>query len=852
MVDNIKLPQGKSTQITRQQPTTLSNISNADFVAGLFPNVPPGTSPAICSKPNNPEYGGWIARPVGDVNKQCPARNNNFINCSILKVGPDGTLDAKKSSVASLGFLLFDDVGTKVPMDALEPLSPTSLVETSPGNFQATYVIDPPITDLATIKAVQAAVSAAKLGDPGAFGASSWGRMPVGINGKPKHTNENGEPFQCRLAHYEPLNRYTLEEFSTSFNLTIGRAPTSANASKEGAPQPVTLPGDAVYLPKPPENGVIMALKRLGLYKREISLGKADMTCPWACEHTGELDTGAAYFAPSDQFPSGGFCCQHSHGDRLSINHLIDHLGISEHEARDKARIRVIPGELNRVIAACELALMARGEHYQKGGLIVSIGKDPNTGDVKIVPTGEPALFKALAAAVDFEKMDNRNKAKWVRCNPPAWHVNLLSRAESYTHLPELEGLARQPYFRETDGKLVTQPGYDPVSKMYGEFDPADFPLPEPTEKAAQEALGRIRHLLREFRFNTEADEATAIAAILTAVVRPTLSIAPGFHTRAPSMSSGKSTLNALIGLFAGPGPNVNVSYPYQKDEAVKVILALLMTGPAVIDFDDMEHDWFAHGIIKRLFTNPTITDRILGVSKTATVGTRALFLGSGNNVGPQRDLLRRVMVINLNARTDSAVTIEYEGDPLETMRTNRGKLVADAITILRAWQHAGKPRLPVPNLASYGKQWADYGRHPLTWLGLPDPAAGLFDQIRHDPDADNLSHLLSAWHAMFGTAPMTVRKVLDKVAEKGDCDLHDALLELPFVEREEINRSKMGGYLKRNANRIVDGLVLEKAASTERNAWRVVPVDNALPPLPPLPRSPSQVGGNGERDSDG
>ena len=97
----------------------------------------------------------------------------------------------------------------------------------------------------------------------------------------------------------------------------------------------------------------------------------------------------------------------------------------------------------------------------------------------------------------------------------------------------------------------------------------------------------------------------------------------------------------------------------------------------------------------------------------------------------------------------------------------------------------------------------------------------------------------------------MTVRKVLDKVDDKGDCDLRDALLELPFVEREEINRSKMGGYLKRNANRIVDGFVLEKAASTERNAWRVAPVVGQAPPLPSLPASPWQAGGNGERDSD-
>lgn len=317
-------------------------------------------------------------------------------------------------------------------------------------------------------------------------------------------------------------------------------------------------------------------------------------------------------------------------------------------------------------------------------------------------------------------------------------------------------------------------------------------------------------------------------------------------------MSSGKSTLNALIGLFAGPGPNVNVSYPFQKEEAVKVILALLLTGPAVIDFDDMEHDWFAHGIIKRMFTNSTITDRVLGVNKTATVSTRTLVLGSGNNVGPQRDLLRRVMVINLNARTDFAVALDYEGKPVETMQANRGQFVADALTIIRAWQQAGKHRTPVPNLASYGEQWADNARHPLIWQGLPDPATGLFEQIRHNPDADNLSHLLSAWHAMFGSDPMTVRKVLERVAQQGNCDLNDALLELPFVERDEVNRSKMGGFLRRNANRIVDGFELQKAPRTERNAWRVVRIVSHLPSSPPLPPETGPVAENVDDDPDG
>ena len=61
-----------------------------------------------------------------------------------------------------------------------------------------------------------------------------------------------------------------------------------------------------------------------------------------------------------------------------------------------------------------------------------------------------------------------------------------------------------------------------------------------------------------------------------------------------------------------------------------------------------------------------------------------------------------------------------------------------------------------------------------------------------------------------------------------------------------------MGGYLKRNANRIVDGLVLEKAASTERNAWRVISVVNEAPPLPSLPHKKGPGQENGDGDSDG
>ena len=90
-------------------------------------------------------------------------------------------------------------------------------------------------------------------------------------------------------------------------------------------------------------------------------------------------------------------------------------------------------------------------------------------------------------------------------------------------------------------------------------------------------------------------------------------------------------------------------------------MLSLLLSGTAVIEFDDMDTDWIPHGIMKRMLTAEYVSDRILGVSKTATVSTRTLFLGSGNNVGPIRDLLRRVLTIHLDPRCSTPATIAYK-----------------------------------------------------------------------------------------------------------------------------------------------------------------------------------------------
>lgn len=806
-------------------------ITNAEFLKAVFQCLPQGAFAAVCSKPGNPEHGGWVAKRAEQEGASLSAEDNNYLNCSSFYPVDDGMFKARKEQFAACHFLMLDDLGTKVPMDRLKGFELSWLLQTSPGNFQGGILLAEPLDGDAAVQLLECIIEAG-LCDAGASGPKTrWARLPIGINGRPKHAKEDGTPFRCRLIEWRPEIRYTPQEIVDRLQLNLAPA---GGQKREVTPnrQPNSLSSDTddVLTPKPAENPVITALKARGLYKTPLGSGKHDITCPWVHEHTDGLDTGAAYFEPDEHYSLGGFCCQHSHRDKYHIGALLKFLGVQKTEALHKPVIRVSPGDLHLVVDAAEKELAHRGRHHQAGGLIVSVATDPTTGDPSIVPTSAQALTRELSAIATWVKYDKRHES-WVRCDPPARHLAILYDLQSFRHLPPLVGVARQPYFREGDGQLITQPGYDKISQRFSVFDPKQFSVPDnPTLDEVRAAVSLLEDLLVEFHFVAANDKAAALAAIFTAVVRPSLSHAPAFHVRAPAMGSGKTYLCELIGAFAGPAGNAKVSYPTTSEEATKVILSLLLTSPAVIEFDDMDSDWIPHGTIKRMLTAEQITDRILGVSKTATVSTRTLFLSSGNNVGPVRDLLRRVITIHIDTRCATPATIDYAAFPLDKVRQNRGGYVAAVLTIIQAWRNAGMPHPKADSIVTYGGVWSDYCRYPLMWLGYPDPATALLEQIRHDPDGDALGGLMVEWYAVFGSAPMTVRKVMERLVDLSN--LKDAIRELPVEERGEINPSKLGWFLKKNANRIVNGFKFEQARADGRVAWRVVRVET--PPSPP------------------
>ncbi len=799
-------------------------VGNDEFLRTLFDDLTVDVALVITSfvgSPASVSPAAWKSRRWRDGDNALPAEANNYFSLATFRPDEAGEYRRRKAQFVALHVVMLDDIGGKVPMERLT-LPPTWLLETSPGNHQAGYLLTKPLTDGLLADRLMNAIVAAGLCDPGANGPRArLARLPVAVNGK------HAPPFVCRMLTWAPDLRYSVEALVAGLQLEMGqaeRAKRTATRAHSSRPND----GEAVWIPRPDENAVLAALRERGLYKVPLGDGKHDITCPWVEEHTGAVDGGTAYFEPDDNWPIGGFKCLHGHCAERHIRDLLPVLNVEINAARMKSTIRVVAGEIHRVVDVAERELAQSRRHYQRGGLIVTVVTDPGTRETRIQDVSQPALVRSLAGAAMWERYDARAQ-DWVRTDPPARHAAVLFDSTSYQHLPVLSGLARQPYLRP-DGSLMTAAGYDVATGMFGVFDARAFAFTDtPTRAQAEAALALLQALLAEFSFAGETDRAAALTAILTAAIRASLPVAPMFHVRAHMVGSGKSYLCELVTAFATPQRGTPTTFPADDEECRKLLLAELLRGPAVVEFDNLTGDLVAHKSLCTALTSEHMSGRILGVSKTATVNTRALFLSSGNNVGPVQDMTRRCITIHLSPDCEVPAARSFaRPDLVRDVLRERGRYVSAALTIIRAWIVAGRPKTECKSLASYG-DWSDLCRQPLLWLGCADPTASVFQAMTEDPDRETLARLLNAWFAGFGKTPAMVRDAVKQAHALYDehAELREVLRDIAD-ERGEINRRKLGWWIRRHAGRIVDGMRIVRATgngSAER--WRIELVES-------------------------
>lgn len=289
-----------------------------EFVAAMRQLVPEDARIMLCQfrgDPNADIKGKWRAYVLNDT-AMIDESANVYLCVSAMKRNERGEFRRRKENFAGGLLLMIDDLGTgpaaKFPMSTIDAAPPTALVETSPDNYQAIYLFDKLVTDMAKFEAlIKAFIDAQFLGkDTGMAGVNRVFRPPAGINGKPKHGG-----WRVRLAEWHPERRYSVDDLAKAFNLDLHRAgpriPRGATADK-------------------PENirafiQVRAALRSAGMLKKEEAdmAGWMDVQCPWVHQHTGGADNGAAIRLPdAENAWFGAFKCHHGNCEQKGWREL--------------------------------------------------------------------------------------------------------------------------------------------------------------------------------------------------------------------------------------------------------------------------------------------------------------------------------------------------------------------------------------------------------------------------------------------------------------------------------------------------------------------------------------------------
>lgn len=516
--------------------------------------------------------------------------------------------------------------------------------------------------------------------------------------------------------------------------------------------------------------------------------------------------------------------------------------------------VRIIPGNLNKVIDKAEGILLSAGVPlFDRGGQLVRpvvLMTDVAVDGAKI-PAGSLAIKDITAGWLTrvfnehaIWKVLTRDTFKRIDCPPR--YAEIYLQCVGDWRVPTLTGIVEAPTLR-ADGTLLNQPGYDPLSGLYLDYVGKPVIVPEnPAKKDALEALAIVKEIIAEFPFIDHASRSVALSSLLTAVVRRALRTAPFHCYDSPEKGTGKSLLANVSAIISTGRPATTATLATSDDENQKRLGAYLIRGVSFLNVDNVSHpvegDFFCS-----LATEETVDPRVLGHSVFVKVKTNTVVVTiTGNNLTLAGDVTRRALLCRIDAQMERPDARTFKIPDLKRhVADHRHELLGAALTALRAFVVAGRPAHDKEPYGSF-YDWDRLVRGALLWLGEADPLDSRARIMEVDPTSGNLGALLTAWHELFGVVAMTTKEVVtatmlptgarDRYADNDEDNaeaperqklreaLHEALLEVAgSKDGQTISHGALGKYLAKNADKVTGGLRLERAGEFRRAVcWRV------------------------------
>lgn len=494
--------------------------------------------------------------------------------------------------------------------------------------------------------------------------------------------------------------------------------------------------------------------------------------------------------------------------------------------------IRLTEGQLPRIVNEAETALIAADCHiYQRGELVVHPTRlrlqAPNSRDAfgwQLTPVTTPYLIDTLTRIARFEKWNERAHDYLPKDCPERIAEVYLSRA-GHWKLPILLGVVNTPFLR-VDGSLCERPGYDRASALLFHPEGHTFPsIPNaPTLDDARAALKYLEDtLLAEFPFVGNIDRAVALSAILTGFDRRAMLTAPLHAFTSPMTGTGKSLLVDITSILTSGRAAEVISQGKTDEELEKRLGAALIASDQIISIDNCDRE-LGGGFLCKALTQPRVQVRLLGYTRNVKVPINSAFYATGNNLEISNDIVRRVLLCQIDAGIERPELREFKNDVFEIAYDKRGALVAAILTILRAW-HSASTAIGVKPLGSY-KQWSFRVRSPLIWLDREDPCASEKTARESDPGREVTYTIFMQWKQKLGTTnTFTIQQIIARAYV--DQEFFGALDMVASAPGGGLSNQKLGHWLSKNKNKIVNGLKLQKTGFAQGGypLWRLMTV---------------------------
>lgn len=514
------------------------------------------------------------------------------------------------------------------------------------------------------------------------------------------------------------------------------------------------------------------------------------------------------------------------------------HGGMRYELRRQSARVQIGRGMRVESTDAALRVLGERSELFDYGDKAIAY-----VANNKASPVTAEWLLDHMGRVIDFYSVRTNRDADGTPTSthdipedaPTSIATAILAKHGS-RHFRRLDAVCTAPILRP-DGSVLDAPGHDEKTGLLyvtNQLHPPTLPAAPPVAEALN-ALAVLWRPFRQFPVVDPVSVGVLLSSLIAASLRPTLPACPAYAFDAPAAGTGKTLLAKCVGALS-TGGDVSVMPPAKDEEEWrKRLFAGLRGGDTVLLLDNVREP-LGNAAIDAFITSPTYKDRILGESTTQELPNKALFLITGNNLVLTGDTHRRVLTVRLDAQQEKPFTREFAFNPLQQVIQHRQNMVVAALTIVRAYITAGRPKSAPGRIASF-ELWDDLVRQPLCWLkqfintteqsDLPlfeDPIESILRSESENPDQSKLNALLNAWHATFGNTQATVAQV---VALSGEYSPNPMLAEAAQEiagQNGKVNSRILGRWIERHAEQRSDGLRFVQAGKAHGvKRWHVL-----------------------------